>query len=98
MKGAYQKGYSDALEGSDNPKDVVTLSSYVYEYRVGYVIGLCAKINASGDVWAVLAGELAAKLDVKLELLLPHIPAECREVFSRSYRETMAEIMEEFGE
>lgn len=88
---AYHQGYKDGYNESRQPMDAFQLSQKIDDYRVGYVMGICATIEAPREYWAPLAGEQAADLQVRLDLFKPYIEGDVWHLFVEGYRSKDAE-------
>ena len=64
QKDMYKQGYSAGFENSKNPMNAYELSRFHDDYRVGYVMGVCACIHVPPEYWGRLAGKQAAEFNV----------------------------------
>jgi hypothetical protein len=68
----FDLGFEHGIEATEEPSDL-EMSSRVPDFRLGYIVGrsysVCVRRGNRADA-ARVAGELAARFDVKLEALL----------------------------
>lgn len=86
MSDAFDAGRKAGFE-ADGEIDAFGISSFVDEYRVGYVIGFTQSEHAGTPAphWSVFAGENAAKARVPMQKFREHFDRESWSSFTEGY-------------